>query len=292
LSQSYEKVDSIVLKYPKKISSTTKIAKLISSDFSTDFDKIRAVYTWITNNIAYDLSEYGKYKFNYSNKKELIDKQIKFEKKLSSRVISKRKAVCQGYSTLFKVICDKLNINSKVVSGSSKTLVRDIGNRYYSDHSWNFVTIKNKDYLIDTTWGAGNYSNSFEKKVNFFYFLTNPIFFIKQHYPDNYENTLLTEKIEKKDFLNGPLIYDYNFELINPLNGIIKKGEDNIVRFKFLTEKKISSISYNIDRKNFILSEFENEDNLEFEINLSDIKNEKTLLLYFDYKPVIGFKLE
>lgn len=292
ISQNYKKVDSIVLKYPNKFSSTAKIAKQISSDFSNDFEKTRAVYTWITNNIVYDPEEYGIYNFSYSTESEFNENNAEFEKKLSSRVLSKKKAVCEGYSTLFKVICDNLNINSKVVSGNAKTHVRDIGNRYYSDHAWNIVTIDNKEYLIDATWGAGTYNNGFEKKVDYFYFLTKPNLFIKQHYPDNYEDAILIEKIDKQDFLNSPLIHNYDFELIYPISGIINKKEVSIINFKFLTDKKVSSISYNIDRKNYIISNFKNENNLEFELNLSDLKNGRSLLLYFDYKPIIEFKIK
>jgi hypothetical protein len=291
-SQNYKNVDSIVLKYPGKFGSTSKIAKRINSDFSNDFDKIRAIYTWVTNNIVYDPKEYGKYNFSYSTKKDFDLKQSEYETKLSTRVISKRKAVCEGYSVLFKVICDHLNIKSKVVSGCSKTLVKDIGKRYSSDHSWNIVRIEKKDYLIDTTWGAGTYNNGFEKQVNYFYFLTKPNLFIKNHYPDNYENSLLTETIEKQDFLDGPLIHNYDFELVNPLSGIIKKSEVNTIKFKFLTKNKVNSVLCYIDKKNSPVTNFKNGDNLEFEIDISKIKTGRTLSLYFDSKLIIEYKLE
>jgi len=292
-SQNYKRVDSIILTYPEKFSSTSKIAKQISFDFNNDFDKVRAIYSWITNNIAYDPSEYGKYNFEYSTKAELKKKEIKYKKKLSSRVLSKGKAVCEGYSTLFTVICNNLNIKSTIVTGNAKTLVKDIGKRFYSDHAWNIVLIENKEYLIDATWGAGTYQQGrFEKKVNYFHYLTEPRLFIKKHYPDYYDNALLTEKIEKQDFLNGPLIYENDFELKNPINGIIKKSEVNKVKFSFLTDIKISSITYKIDNENYQVDEFENNENLEFEIDLSNLKRQRELVFYFDYKPIIAFKLK
>ena len=75
-----------------------------------------------------------------------------------------------------------LNIKSKIITGNAKTLVKDIGKRYHSNHAWNIVIIENKAYLIDATWGAGTYNTHFEKKVNYFYFLTDPSLFIKKHY--------------------------------------------------------------------------------------------------------------
>ncbi len=291
-SQNYRKVDSIVLTYPTKFSSTSKLAKRIDSDFSNDFEKTRAIYTWITNNIAYEPTEYGKYDFEYSTKTEFEQKEQKYEEKLSTRVISKGKAVCEGYSTLFKALCDKISIKSKVITGGSKTLTKDIGKRYYSDHAWNMVLIENKKYLIDVTWGAGTYENRFERKVNYFYFLTDPKLFIKNHYPDYYENALLIEKIDKEVFLKGPLIYDFDFNLESPTNGIIKKVEVGKVKFRFQTNKKINSISYDLDDKNHQVNQFKNNDNLEFEIDLTGLKRQRELIFYFDYQPIIAFKLE
>jgi len=291
-SQNYKKVDSIVLTYPTKFNSPSKIAKRISADFSTDFDKVRAVFTWIANNVTYDPAEHGKFNFDYSSKAELEKEEIKYEKKLSTRVISKGKAVCEGYSTLFKVICDNLNIKSKIVNGSAKTLVKDIGKRYYSNHAWNIVMIDNKKYLIDATWGAGTFEDHFEKDINYFYFLTDPNLFIKKHYPDYYENALLQEKVDKQDFLNGPLYYNYDFVLKNPTSGIIKKSEVGKVKFRFITGKKIRSVSYNIDKENYEIDKFENNGDLEFEIDLSDLKRQRELVFYFDYEPIIAFKLE
>ncbi|MEO8515162.1 MAG: transglutaminase domain-containing protein [Flavobacterium sp.] len=291
-SQHYEKVDSIVLRYPKKFSSTLKIANQISSDFSNDHDKVRAVYTWITNNIIYDPSEFADYAIQYSTEAERDKAENEFRKKLSSRVLLKSKAVCEGYTTLFAVICDNLNIKSKIVRGGSKTLVSDIGKPYSSNHTWNIVVIDNKEYLIDVTWGAGSYEDRFVKKIDYSYFLTDPKQFIKNHYPDDYQNALLKEKIEKQEFLNAPVIHNFDFELIYPINGIIKKREAGQIKFKFLTQKKVNSILYNIDRKTYIIKEFKNNGSLEFVIDLSKLKNGKELILFFDQKEIVDFKLE
>ncbi|WP_248723277.1 transglutaminase domain-containing protein [Seonamhaeicola sp. ML3] len=291
-TQNYKLVDSTVLTYPTKFGSTSKLAKRISTDFSNDFEKTRAVFSWIANNVAYDPSEYGKFDFEYSSKTELEKKEKEYEKKLSKRVISKGKAVCEGYSTLFKVLCDKLNIKSKVVTGGSKTQIKDIGKRYYSDHAWNIVFIENKKYLVDVTWGAGTYENRFERKVDYFFFFTDPKLFIKNHYPDYYENALLNEKVSKKEFLNEPLIYDYTFELISPQNGIIKKSEVDKVLFRFKTDKDVNSISYDLDSKNYPVNQIKSGGTLEFEIDFTNLERQRELVFYFDYEPVIGFKLK
>lgn len=292
-SQNYKKVDSIVLTYPEKYSSASKLSKRIASDFTNDFEKVRAIYTWIINNVAYDPKESGKFIYEYSNKNEYEKKEEKFNNKLSNRVISKGKAVCQGYATLFKKICDELNIKSKYVTGSAKTKIKDIGKRYYSNHAWNIILIGKKEYLLDVTWGSGTYSNHFNKKANYFYFLTDPNLFIEEHYPDYYENSILNKKITKVDFLNKPLIYNYDFKLVNPKSGIIKKSELKLIKFTFSTEEEVSYISYQMGRKHNKIRDFLFDNNkLEFEIDISEFPKEKELILYFNHKAIIGFKIE
>ncbi|MDO5970228.1 transglutaminase domain-containing protein [Flavivirga aquimarina] len=291
--QNYKKADSIALSYPEKFSAPEKLAKRISKDFQNDFEKIRALYTWIANNVVYDPTESGKFLYEYSNKREYEKKDKKFNNKLSNRVISKKKAVCQGYATLFKKVCDELNIKSKYVSGASKTKIKHIGNRYFSNHAWNIVLIENKEYLIDVTWGAGTYSNHFEKRLNYFYFLTDPKLFIKKHYPDYFENAALKEKIKKEDFLNAPLVYNYDYELIHPKTGTIKKNESEKVKFIFSTEKKVSSVTYKLNKDSYPINSFIYNNNiLEFDIELSRFQRANELTLFFDYKSVIGFKIK
>lgn len=291
-AQDYRKVDAVVLGYPKQFSSTQKLAQRIAADFTNDFEKVRAAYTWIANNIVYDPSESRGYNIEYSTKAELEIQLKKNDAALSSRALSTKRAVCQGYSTLFKVVCEELKIPTKMVSGSSKTNVRDIGKKYYSDHAWNIVTIGNKEYLIDVTWGAGTYSNRFEKNLNYVYFLSDPYLFIKKHYPDNYENALLKEKIGQQEFLNGPVYYNYDFKLLEPTSGILKKATGRKMKFRFSTPKKVKDISYLSGGKPYKVTQFNTNTTLEFEIDLSLLKKEKDLVLFFDYDSVIGFKLE
>jgi transglutaminase/protease-like cytokinesis protein 3 len=293
-AQDYKKVDAVVLGYPKNFSSTQKLAQRIATDFTNDFEKVRAAYTWIANNVVYDPTEFNidNEPFKYSTKAELEILLKKSEAALSSRVLSKKKAVCQGYSTLFKAICNELNIPSRLVTGKGKTIINDIGKKHYSDHAWNIVTLGNKEYLIDVTWGAGTYSNRFEKKLNYVYFLSSPYLFIKDHYPDLYADALLKEKIGQQEFSNGPIYYNYDFKLLEPTNGILKKATGGKMKFRFAAPKEVMNISYISGGKSYNVTPPLTGNNLEFEIDLSRLKKEKDLVLFFDYDAVVGFKLE
>lgn len=287
-SQNYQRADSIALTYPIKYNSPDQLAKQIEIDFSNDFDKIRALYTWIIHNVKYDYGELGRYTYSYTTDIDYQEKQNKYENKLSKRVISRRIAVCEGYSVLFKKICELLSIKCKHVIGGSKTKITDIGKKYKSDHAWNIVTLDNKKYFIDTTWGISLET----KNVDYVYFLTPAIHFIKTHYPDKYENSLLDDVVYRQEFLNDPLYYNFDFILKSPQNGTLIKKDLGKETFSFSTHEKVTSVSYHIDRKYYTVKDFDNTRGLEFEIDLTNLKNQKKLILYFNQTAAIAFRLK
>jgi len=287
-SQDYKKVDSIVSTYPEKFYFSTKLANRISSDFQNNFEKVRAVYSWIANNIDYDSRQSARFMYSHSSNEEFVKKEEKRNKNLSKSALVNGRAVCEGFSALFSEICTELKIKSKIIEGKGKNGIKDIGAKYVIDHSWNIVLIDDKEYLIDVTWGAGSY---YPKK--YFYFLTEPGLFIKNHYPNDYQNSLLKRKIEKSEFMNSPMVYDYNFELLSPKNGIISGEQTEKVKFKFSTKKMIYSISYGKGQNKYSkIEDFKHDGEiLEFEIDMTQIEK-KELILYSRNERIIGFKIK
>lgn len=290
-AQDFDRVDAIVLSYPSRFSSASKLADRIASDFTTDLDKVRATYTWITNNVIYDPKEKGKGTFKVSSKTDFEKRKRKAYHQLSSRVISKGKAVCYGYSVLFKVVCNEMGIPARVVAGSSKRFTKDIGKRFYADHGWNVVQIGSEEYLVDATWGAGYYKKRFFKQVDYFYFLTDPKLFIRNHYPEHYVNALLAETIEREEFLNAPLYYSHDYKLKYPMDGIIKKDEVGKVTFRFETDKKVVSIFYEMGKERYEVETFENNGSLEFELDLSCLERERELVFFFNFEAAMAFRI-
>ncbi len=290
-SQDFKRVDSLIYTYPKSFSSPSGLAKLISKDFNTELNRVRAIYIWIANNVSYDPKESSKFGYEFGSREEFLKKEKKHNEKLSKRVISKGQAVCEGYATLFTELSKELNIKSKVVSGSSKTKVSDIGKRFYADHAWNVVEIDKKLYLVDATWSAGSYDDGFIKELNTFYFMTPPELFIKDHYPEYFEHALLDKKIEREVFLNSPLIHNHEYELLSPQRGLIKKS-DGKVNFKFSCKPGLYVVMCDLDDKEFYSQNIvSTEEFLEFELDLSDVKKAKKLSVFLDYQPVVEFKL-
>lgn len=231
LSQNYKQVDEKVKNYPKSFSKLDKLADLINKDFKKPEEKARAIYAWIAMNVYYDvkgMNSNKKVSYSYRTPEEKLQIEKKMEEDLATKTMKQKKAVCQGYSTLYKVLCDKCGIECEIISGTSKTTMQDIGKAPgRMDHAWNAIKLNGKWKLIDATWGAGYIdqgTGKFKKTYSDFYFLTDPDKFFLKHYPED-KKWLLTNK-SAKDFASLPLYYrgyfESGMEITDPVEGMIK----------------------------------------------------------------------
>lgn len=116
-------------------SRVNEVLAEIVSDSMSDYEKIKAVYDYICDNVAYDYANLGNtdYKLQYTAYGALID----------------GRAVCQGYSALFYRSMLELGIDCRIISG--------LGNG--GAHAWNIVKLGNYYYNVDVTWDS-NYSDT------------------------------------------------------------------------------------------------------------------------------------
>ena len=145
------------------------VAEQITSGCKSDYQKIRAIYQWICNNIEYDTS------YSIYTADECFDA---------------KKGVCQAYCDLFDQIAKACGVNVEIISGKSKDYEGKIGR-----HAWIFAyTRENHGILLDPTWGAGSVNGrTFTKSNNpWLWFNVNPEWMILSHFPDN-ENNQLTD---------------------------------------------------------------------------------------------------
>jgi transglutaminase/protease-like cytokinesis protein 3 len=253
-SQEYEKIDKIVDGYPGSFSKIEKLADQINKDFSSEKDKARAIYRWIAMNIKYDVDAYysgqKSYNYTYSSQEEKEQKEKEFEKKLAEQALKKKKAVCEGYSTLFKMLCDLTNVECVVIQGYAKIFDKDIGKEPRgTDHAWNAVKINNKWQLTDATWAAGSVDFSKKKFIAGFsdlWFLSSPDIFFLKHFPED-KKWLFADKT-MKDFVDLPLFYSDDalsgIEIIKPKKGIIKINSKDIVKFEWKTNLDPKKLNY------------------------------------------------
>lgn len=221
--------------YNWKIRDVNEIYRLthyIRTNFDADSLRARACFIWITHNIAYDVRA-----FNSDN----------LEAGTVDYALKKRKAVCSGYASLFKLLCDAFDIECEVVVGSARGATSGItihDRNLRSNHAWNAIKINGTWRLVDATWAAGSTSvqngllKKFFKQFNETFYFTPPEKFVLQHFPDKHKFQFLPKPVKEKEFkLNPGFTSSYLVDSITevfphgiPLNA--KKGDTLTFRFR------------------------------------------------------------
>jgi hypothetical protein len=165
----YQAVDTRTLAIPEsQTKKTAAIADYIRANFSTDEDRVRAVFIWVASNLEYDVENM----FN-GDVKETLEEKI-------AKALRNRKGICENYAAVFNDVCKKLNLQSFVVVGYT----RQSGFTYYIPHGWCAVFVGKKWRLYDPTWGSGYISdNKFTASINNAYYDADPAALIKTHMP-------------------------------------------------------------------------------------------------------------
>lgn len=294
-SQNLKKVDEIVLNFPEPLSNPEELADLINENFDTEIEKSRAIYTWIASNIEYNTEEFANLQASdTSNKKKKSD-----DGSGATNVMTTGKAICDGYSDLFKRLCDLTGLKCVSISGATKTVEEDIGKSAdVSNHAWNAVKIKRKWYLMDATWGAGFLSTKSDKYVSNFndvWFMTEPEDFFLKHFPED-QNRLYVNKT-KKDFERLPLYFsnflDLDIEFIKPKSGVVKKVSGRHIEFKLKTSEDISQFKYSFDNSDYKAEMKLEEDGGDYTFRLPLYKaNAKYVTLYHNRRAIVKYKLD
>ncbi len=134
-----------------------KLTTRIVRNLKTDSEKVYAIHKWIITHIRYDF------------KKEVSSNYSRISIK---QILRHRKAICLGYSDLFKTLCSCAGINCVEIPGYNKDIYGNIGDHFYLDeHEWNAVYLNNEWKLVDVCWDAGNIKYTRRTFLGFFVYL-------------------------------------------------------------------------------------------------------------------------
>ena len=170
----FNAIDKHARKSPKEIEQDIKLlADYLAEKSSNELEKVRSIYVWVTNKLTYDYQAYknGNKRINRNNQD----------------ILERKKAVCFGYSTLFKALCEEMGIKAELISGYSWDTLTSTENPDEPDHAWNAVRIDSTWYLLDATWGSSTIDkkSTYLKSDNQDYFLVDPKLFISSHLPQD-----------------------------------------------------------------------------------------------------------
>lgn len=229
-SEVFHRVDAHVIRVgaelkEKLVYDVKTIAHSITQGARTELERVRAIWVWLCDNIEYDVSGF-----------------LGRSEKLSSpeEVIAAGRGVCCGYSSLCSEMCREVGIECQEVPGHSKGVGYIQGQSLRgvkSDHLWNAVMLSGQWFLLDACWGAGRVDmehESFIKRFDDFYFLTDPEEFIHSHFPDEETWQLLDSPISIEEFerrvFRTSAFFTLGLRLIQPhqCHMITDNGEANI----------------------------------------------------------------
>ena len=128
----------------------------LSLSGKTTYQKVQAIYNWITTNVKYDYSH-------------LSDPTYLTQYNAYAAAVQK-KAVCQGYANLFYRLANDAGVDCRIITGKAYNGTQT------EDHAWNIVRMEDgKYYCLDATWDAGSSPAEYQ------YFLKGLTSFSKDH---------------------------------------------------------------------------------------------------------------
>lgn len=188
--RDFSAVDAHAAQFPRHTltPSLDDLAYSLTSPFSSETEKARAIFTWLHHNIAYDAASF-------------LSGNIRGQS--PEATLSSGLAVCEGYAGLFSDLAQRSGLQAHKVSGHGKGYGYQAlapgqpPPPYQGNHAWNCVLMDGEWRLIDACWGAGflngsTYTQSFSPR----FFTSSPAEFGKRHYPADPSYQLLSEEHE------------------------------------------------------------------------------------------------
>ena len=230
----FSKLDRLAQDLNYSGTSISELANLLAQNATTEAEKARIIYAWVTQHITYDLAAYNDAVYN--NKYPDVDAET---------VLRDRTTICSGYSNLYYALAEAMNLESAIVIGYAKGATPNTARFQDVNHSWNAVKIDTAWYLLDPTWGAGSIvEGKFIPDYKPYYFATAPDEFINTHFPKDSGWQLLAQTYARTDFDNLPTISSrfYNLEL-ELISHNYKISGQNRVAIKLKAPKNIIAVA-------------------------------------------------
>jgi len=227
-----ERVNSTATQNEKNIKS---LANYLCKDFN-EAEKVYAIYNWIENNIRYISDSTSNISINSQKEQSEYENRMVRTTQSAEYVLQNKKAVCEGYASLFVALCKSAGISCEYVSGEA-TGQKSI----LVPHGWNIVEIDKAWYLIDVTWGKKEY------------FLANPLSFNENHFTEKnkqllfapYTKSYFYKNVKKyAELLNS--VKNDSLSLFNLAKVYYEKNdyENAIINFEKFAEKHNKNFDY------------------------------------------------
>jgi len=116
-------------------SAVNDLALAITAGLDNDYDKMVAIYDWVTGNLAYDIDKADNIAaYGYG----------------AEYILETGSGICHDYAEITRALLTAVGIEATYEKGD---VFLDNGETEL--HAWNHVLIGDTWYALDTTWGAG-----------------------------------------------------------------------------------------------------------------------------------------
>lgn len=192
----YAEIDRHALAAPTRLKrDLPQLAAYLIQPTRDDREKARAIFRWVTHNLAYDADRYFRGELPQMSPQEAVARGV---------------TVCHGYAGVFAALAEHAGLTVVTIRGTTKGLSwMKTGRIDQITHAWNAVKLQGRWFLLDTAWGAGyldGWEKRFVRRFQEHYFLTPPDQFIFDHFPRESRWELLSPTYSETDFLALPYL--------------------------------------------------------------------------------------
>jgi hypothetical protein len=116
-------------------SAVTELALSLTENLGSDYEKMVAIYDWVTENMAYDLDK---------------AKDLNAYGSGAQYLLENKRGVCHDYAELTMALLNAVGIEASYIKGEV-----NVSPGKTELHAWNNAVIGEQRYALDATWGAG-----------------------------------------------------------------------------------------------------------------------------------------
>ena len=134
-------------------SDIEQLTDTLTSAYPTELEKARAIFAWISENIAYDCGSENRL---LQEPADAIH-PIYFPQMQLKNILSTRRTRCEGYAFLFKLMCNLSGIYCTMLEGYARFDGENVDPATVRpNHAWNAARLDGAWFEIDLTAGAGH----------------------------------------------------------------------------------------------------------------------------------------
>ena len=129
-----------------------RVTDSLTSRFASDLEKGRAIFIWITDNIAYDCGGENR----LTEEPDEATHPLYYTQQQLASILRTRRTRCDGFSFLFKLMCRLAGIYAPVQEGYARFGGGKVDpDTVQPNHAWNAVCYDGVWYETDLTAAAG-----------------------------------------------------------------------------------------------------------------------------------------